>query len=811
MPATDRTDLQLPQELEQELIAWSAMTEGDSRRFQRIVEEANEAIMVIQDGMIRYFNHKALAITGYSAKDYLGQPFHAFIHPDDRQMVMRRYQQRLAGEDIPVNYQFRVIDTRGKTVWLQINAQRIDWEGRPAILAFMPDVSQMHRTERALRENQILLQMITENTQDMIILSLGLGRTVFVNSALEILLGYSHEEITSMPIRDLFHPDHLQTVRNIWKRTRTGKHVAPQEIVLLCRDGIPLSVEMSCFAIERNNHEIYMGAIMRDITTRKLAEMELEQYRDHLEKLVGERTYELTRANTKLQQTIIDQEMADENLSQEKNKLEAVFSAIGDGLSVVDRDFQLLFQNAVLSDHYGDCRGRPCYEAYHQRQSPCPECGLQQCMEDGAVHRFEMTDTNDKQRTFFELSLGPVRDSKGAVIAAVEVIRDVTDQKRLAEQLLQAQKMEAIGTLAGGIAHDFNNILTAILGYAELSRCEVDRDSELHGNLTEIVNASRRAGELIRQILTFSRKSEFKKQPVQIHSVVKEAVKLLRGTIPSTITVRQEITASRGAIMADITQIHQVLMNLCTNAYHAMQNQGGVLTIGLTDVTLSTPLAGLAPGEYVRLAVTDTGHGMNKATLARIFEPYYSTKKQGEGTGLGLATVHGIVENHGGGITVRSAPEKGTSFEIYFPRIDTLSPAMLDREEQRPTGITSRILFVDDEEVLARLGRGVLTKLGHTVTACNDGLQAFEIFRKEPAGFDLLITDQMMPGITGLELARQCREIRHELPIILVTGYSESIGEEKMRGKLVNEVLMKPLGINPLAEAIQRVVTGKAK
>ncbi|MFZ5774506.1 MAG: PAS domain S-box protein [Thermodesulfobacteriota bacterium] len=806
MPATNHGSLNHSSELAQELTAWRAMAETDSHRFQRIVEEANEAIMVIQDGMIRFFNHKALAITGYTARDYLETPFHAFIHPDDRQMVLRRYQQRLAGEDAPVNYQFRIIAANGSTLWLQINAQRIEWDGRPAILAFLPDVSQMHRTERALRESQILLQMITENTRDMIILSLGLGRTVFVNSALESLLGYSHDEVTSIPLRELVHPAHLQTVRNLWKRARAGRPAPPQEILLLCRQGLPFAVEMSCFAIERGNREIYMGAIMRDITTRKQAEQELEQYRDHLEKLVGERTYELTRANAKLQQTIIDQEMAEENLSQEKNKLEAVFSAIGDGLTVLDRDHRILFQNAVLSERYGDCTGRLCYDAYHQRQQPCPECQLHLCLADGTVCRFETVSARNRERTYYELSIGPVRDSKGGIIAAVEVVREVTEQKQLAEQLLQAQKMEAIGTLAGGIAHDFNNILTAILGYAELSRCAVEHGSELHGNLNEIVNASRRAGELIRQILTFSRKSEFKKQPVQIQPVVKEAIKLLRGTIPSTITVRQEIGSECGTIMADITQIHQVLMNLSTNAYHAMRQEGGLLSIGLGNITLHASLDGIAPGEYVRLTVADTGHGMDKATLARIFEPYFSTKQQGEGTGLGLATVHGIVENHGGGITVQSTPGKGTTFEVYFPRI--AAPAMPTRigEEPARLDIAARILFVDDEEMLTRLGHSVLTKIGFTVTACNDGLHAFETFRRKPDSFDLLVTDQMMPGITGLELARQCRQLRPELPVILATGYGESIGDETSRRGLVDEVLLKPLSINTLAEAIQRTV-----
>ncbi|MDG4476885.1 PAS domain-containing hybrid sensor histidine kinase/response regulator [Thiovibrio frasassiensis] len=783
-------------------------------RFQRLVEDANEAVLVIQDGRIKFFNRTALAITGYSPEAYLSQPFHAFIHPEDREMVMHRSLLRMQGKDVPNIYQFRVIDVNGEAKWLQINAGVIEWGGRPAILAFLPDITQLRQTEMALWESEIRFQMISENTGDLIILSDGLGKTIFVNSALTRLLEIKAEELQGRSITEIIHPKYRSALSGLWNRILARKNVSPQETLLVRKDGSHLPAEISCFAIEQENSPPYLGAILRDISARKAAEYELEQYRESLEKIVGERTSELTETNAKLQQTILRQELAEENLTKEKNTLEAVFAAMSDGLSVHDRDFRILFQNAVLSKRYGDCAGQLCYVAYHGRETPCTNCGLMACIKDGAPHWFEMNETNDQGNLFFEMGVSPVRDGKGTIIAAVEVIRDITDQKRLADQLLQSQKMEAIGTLAGGIAHDFNNILTAILGYAELSKFEAVPDSELAHNLAEIIGASRRAGDLIRQILTFSRRAEFKKQPLQIHSVVKEALKLIRGTIPSTIDIRQEIDGDCGTIMADVTQIHQIVMNLCTNAYHAMQQQGGLLVVRLQNAvisreTLDTP-TGLKPGNYVRLTVSDTGHGIDENTLDRVFDPYFTTKKQGEGTGLGLATVHGIVENHEGVISVKSAINEGTTFDIYFPRVETdFAAALTGWGETGATSRQARILLVDDEEMLIRLGTSILKKLGHTVTALNNSQDALDLFKKDPLAFDLLLTDQMMPGLTGLELTKECLAIRPDLPVVLATGYSEATSKEQAQAQGISAILWKPVTINTMAETIQQALGKK--
>lgn len=287
-------------------------------RFRRLVEDACEAILVVQDGRIKYFNRKALQITGYPEDSFYSQPFDTFIHPEDRELVMQRSLLRLQGMEIPNIYQFRVIDAKGEAKWLQINADIIDWEGKPAILAFLPDITQLRNTEMALWESEIRFQMISENTGDLIILSDGLGKTIFVNSALTSLLGLQGEELQGRPLTDIIHPKYRSALSRLWNRILAKKPVAPQETILVRRDGSHLPAEISCFAVEQENNAPYLGSILRDISVRKAAENELEQYRDHLEKLVGMRTSELTQTNSKLAQTILEQEQAEEKLSRKK-------------------------------------------------------------------------------------------------------------------------------------------------------------------------------------------------------------------------------------------------------------------------------------------------------------------------------------------------------------------------------------------------------------------------------------------------------------------------------------------------------------
>ena len=386
---------------------------------------------------------------------------------------------------------------------------------------------------------------------------------------------------------------------------------------------------------------------------------------------------------------------------------------------------------------------------------------------------------------------------------------DVSEQKLLEEKLRQTQKMEAIATLAGGIAHDFNNILSAIIGFAELAKAQLSADSPVLADIEEILTAGNRAKDLTKHILAFSRQTEHERIPLALHLVVKEVLSLLRSTLPSTIEIRED-AASSGMILGDSTQIHQVIMNLCTNAYHAMRETGGVLEVGLKEMTLDSEMMrqypDLVPGNYVRLTVSDTGCGMTPEVVSRIFDPYYTTKIEDEGTGLGLAVVHGIVTNHGGTITVYSELGKGSVFHVYFPLIERASITPEDFQEGPPVTGDERILFVDDEPVLANLAKQMLQKLGYKVVTRTSGVDALELFRNRPEVFDLVITDMTMPRMTGAELAKELMQIRPDIPVILCTGFSYSMSEAKAKAIGIREFAMKPIVMRDVAAVVRKVL-----
>jgi signal transduction histidine kinase/ActR/RegA family two-component response regulator len=393
---------------------------------------------------------------------------------------------------------------------------------------------------------------------------------------------------------------------------------------------------------------------------------------------------------------------------------------------------------------------------------------------------------------------------------------DVTDRKRAEEalarsekQLRHTQKMEAIGTLAGGIAHDFNNILGAILGYSELALTQVSQDERVKSYLEEVVTAGIRAKELVKQILAFSRRSDQEREAVDLKVIVKEALKMIRATLPATIEIRSSIEVDSAVVFADPTQIHQVVMNLCANAEYAMRKEGGILDLAMTSVELTAnsvlEFPSLKPGKYLRLTIRDSGQGIPAQVLERIFEPFFTTKGSGEGTGLGLAVVHGAIVGHGGHISVSSTMGQGTTFTILLPRLDVVIAAYSDKTEEWPKG-SGRVLFVDDEEMLARWGEQLLTHLGYVVVAKTNPHEAMDLFRRQADQFDLVVTDQTMPAMSGEVFARAILEIRKDIPIILCTGFSHNMTAEKSAQLGLSAFLMKPVNAAALAHTVKNVL-----
>jgi signal transduction histidine kinase/ActR/RegA family two-component response regulator len=409
------------------------------------------------------------------------------------------------------------------------------------------------------------------------------------------------------------------------------------------------------------------------------------------------------------------------------------------------------------------------------------------------------------------ISGAPYWGRDGNPVGSVINLRDISGQKKMEAQLQQAQKMEAIGTLAGGIAHDFNNILTPIIGCTELSLDDVPRETVLYENLQQILQAGIRAKDLVQQILTFSRQADQELKPLRVQTIVKEVLKLTRSTLPSTIEINQYISNKCGLVTADSTKVHQIAMNLITNAYHAM-DEGGKLNVTLKEVELGADDmkdSSMTPGPYVCLTVADTGIGMEQPVLDRIFDPYFTTKEKDKGTGLGLAVVHGIVKSYGGDIWVYSEPGEGTTFHVYLPVIRS---RVGTEEIEAVTPVqkgTERILLVDDEKPIVRMETQMLEGLGYHVTTRTSSIEALEVFMANPDKFDLVITDTTMPNMTGVQLSQKLLEIKPDFPIIICTGFSEKIDDEKAKAMGISGYVTKPVVKSELAKTIRVVFDDK--
>jgi PAS domain S-box-containing protein len=685
------------------------------------------------------------------------------------------------------------------------------------------EVIKRNRIEDELLKNQRLLRDIIDSSPSAIFLKDRDGKFITSNTQLEKMLGVTQEELAGKTDYDIASKD----VADCWRShdeqvMKTGQSIQIEEVADL-KDGHHVFLANKFPLVDPSGQIYGVCAISHDITERKRGEEAARQ--------------------------------AGEEIANRAAELEAIYEAQNDAILMYDTDMNVRRVNPSFNESYGfnpvglnvkeivrrvSCRwedGRP----FIWEEQPTPRA-LRGDRVTGA--RFIVTKA-DGVELAVETSSGPMRVG-GRVIGSVTVWHDITERRRAEEalreahgeleirveertaelsqayealqremderqkaesQLRQAQKMEALGTLSGGIAHDFNNILAAIIGFSELLEGHTAKGSRDAHHLHRIMEAGIRGRELVRQMLTFSRKTEQEKKPLPVSSIVKETVKLLRATTPSTISVRVN-ALSEASILGDPTQIQQVLMNLCANATYAMREKGGSLDIELSEMSVSPSNGdpqGIAPGQYVKLVVRDTGTGMSPDIMDKIFDPFFTTKKLGEGTGLGLSVVHGIVKQHEGSITVESEPGRGSTFTVYFPQIfgDLETDAVTD--DEIPTG-SERILFVDDEEALVEMGEDILAELGYEVTARMNGREAVALLKEDPSRFDLVITDQTMPEMTGIELAGEVLATRADMPIIMCTGFSHVVDADKARAAGVKAFALKPLTKREIARTVRHVL-----
>ncbi len=631
---------------------------------------------------------------------------------------------------------------------------------------------EIDRAMSKLRASEEKYRSIFENLQDVYFEMRKDGTLIEISPSVESVIQYSREEILNTTLWDLYAKP--EKSEKLLEELKHNKKVTDYEINLLNKEGtlVPCAI-MARLRVDTSGAQIKICGTLRDITDRKRAEKELKR----------------------------------------------LFTAIehaAEGIIITDTDVNIEYVNPAFGHITGYSREEVLGQSLRILESDKHDEAFYKEMwyavSNGDVWKGRLINKR-KDGTLIEqeTTISPIRDSSGQIIGYVSVNRDVTEQIKLENQLRQAQKMEAIGTLAGGIAHDFNNILSAIIGFTELARMKLPENNVAMEDLDRVQQAGIRAADLVRQILTFGRQEIQEVQPIQIHPIVKEVLKLLRSSIPTTIEIRRAISTSE-TVLADPTQIHQVLMNLCTNAYHAMQEDGGILEINLSELNLNSDAVaqypGLNPGSYLRLTVSDTGHGIDPSVKDRIFEPYFTTKEKGKGTGLGLSVVHGIIRNCGGAITVSSELSKGTTFEVLLPVIQKDETIEKEVDESVPTGNES-ILVVDDEKHVVFICKEMLERLGYKVENRTNSLKALELFRKHPDQFDLVLTDMTMPKMTGVNLAQEIMSIRSDIPIILATGFSERITEESAKQMGLKALLMKPFSFGRLANTVREVLDQK--
>jgi PAS domain S-box-containing protein len=747
----------------------------DEDKFRQLFELESDALFLINNanGRILEANRSATEIYGYSRQELLN------LRNVDLSAEPERTSQ--ATQDklpiVPVRYHRK---KDGTVFPVEITASHFEWRGCKVHIAAIRGIDWRLHIEEELRESEQRYRTLFERNLNPIAIIDKAGRYIEANPAFLEFTEKTKEQLLQMTYFDFAPPGkrHIQemTHRLFWE---TGGTFEKEYFI----DGKLKIQELTVSPISYRGIDAVVG-VGKDITERKQSEANRKKMEEELIKRNQFIETILDNLPIGLAVNFIDEGKA----TYSNKKFEEIYGWPKEELEDIESFFQKVYPDPTY-------RKKIRKRVIEDIQSRDPA----RMVWEG----FEATGKDGRKRIVFAKNI-PLYEQN----LMISTVQDITERQYLQNRLQRAQKLEAIGTLAGGIAHDFNNILSAIIGYTELALDSPEKSTTFHDNLQQVFAAGMRAKDLVKQILAFARQSEEELKPIRLDKSVREVLRFIRSSVPSTIKITQSIE-NDSVVMGNDTQVHQILMNLCTNAAQAMEAEGGILEVSLKNVVIDgssqTDKMILKPGEYVEIKVSDTGAGISPDIIESIFDPYFTTKGPGEGTGMGLALVHGIVESYGGKITVDSKPGVATVFTIYLPKIKKQKEIISHEAEILPGG-TEHILYVDDELPIASMGSLILESLGYAVTTRTSSVEALELFRAQPNKFDLVITDMTMPNITGDQLAAEMMKIRFDIPIILCTGYSKKITDKTASEIGIRAFAYKPIVRADLAKTVRKVL-----
>jgi len=748
----------------------------------------------INTGFIIDANDAVARFLGYKDRGELfAQPFNIaerYVDNKDREKMLSLLKEH--GEFKNVEARYRRND--GSIIWMRFSGKLVPEKGW--LEGVSEDITKERLANEALHKSENRYRLIAENVADVIwTMDMNLNFT-YISPSIYKLRGYSVEEAMAHSLDQVVTPDSIERMINIFTEKMSliefgdekGFKPANFEVQQLCKDGSAIWASINARILPGHDKQpASILGITRDISEHK-----------------------------KVQAALLE---SNKKLFQTSSHLSAVIENANVWLNVVDRDGNVVIWNKAAEQISGYSRDEVMshgkiwewsYPDAEYREEIFSKARMI-IEQGGTLENFETTirtkSNNSKIISWHSRNLA---DEKGEPIGSIALGRDVTATKLLEAELVQARKMESVGTMASGIAHDFNNILFMITGNAELAMEDISEWNPVYNNLKEIKSAGLRAAGIVNQLLNFSRKTDQEFKPIRAVTVIKDVIEFLRSTIPTTIEFRKQLPDIETTILGDPTQINQMMINLCINASQAMEATGGILDIAVENITLDETTverhSDLAPGDYLKITIIDTGPGIEPQTMGRIFDPYFTTKGVGKGSGMGLAVVHGIVKNHNGTITVDSQPGEGATFTILFPVIYEKPEMNVPVSDKIPRGNGEKILYIDDEVSIAKMVEQMLERQGYSVEAQTSPATALELFLSQPDAFDLVITDMTMPQMTGVQLSEKLKEVRPDIPVIICSGHSALIDEEKAKTIGIDGYVMKPLVMRDIAKSIRNVL-----